>query len=172
MILNMLQRKPHLTLTAAAAFLLAVAYGFQFAGYLPCELCWWQRYPYMAIIPLGISFALAGQRYQRVGLLVLAAFLVSEVGIAIFHVGVEQLWWEGLDTCSGTLDIRGLSREELLAAMQSDIPRCDEATWSLLGISMAGWNGIAALILLGYALRAFFRGRHRTVIGASYTGNN
>lgn len=143
--------KPHLVLAAAAFGLLGIAYGFQFAGYLPCELCWWQRYPYMAMVPMGIMLAFLSPNKQRLGLVLLVLLLAAELGIAIFHVGVEQAWWEGLATCSGTVDFSGLSDDEMLALMQQDIPRCDEAAWSLFGVSMAGWNGIAAFILLGYA---------------------
>ena len=34
--------------------LLAGAYGFQFAGYPPCEMCWWQRWPHFAAVGLAL----------------------------------------------------------------------------------------------------------------------
>jgi disulfide bond formation protein DsbB len=35
--------------------------------------------------------------------------------------------------------------------------RCDEPAWSLWGISLAGWNLLASLIMIGCCLAAFLR---------------
>ncbi|MEQ8586921.1 MAG: disulfide bond formation protein B [Thalassobaculaceae bacterium] len=131
----------------AAAFALAAAlvsqYGF---GLQPCELCVWQRWPYLAAIVLGLS-AVAVRRspIARTGLTALAviAVLVSG-GIGAFHVGVEQGWWQGLAGCgsvSATDDLATLRAQ----IMNAPIVRCDEVTFSVLGISMAGWNVLYAL---------------------------
>ncbi|MBL8838789.1 MAG: disulfide bond formation protein B, partial [Alphaproteobacteria bacterium] len=45
-------------IAAASAAVLGTALGSQFIGGLrPCELCHWQRYPYVATILLGIAGA-------------------------------------------------------------------------------------------------------------------
>ena len=45
-------------LTSLAAFgsfaLLGGAYIFQATGYPPCQMCFWQRWPHMAAIGIGI----------------------------------------------------------------------------------------------------------------------
>ena len=41
-------------------FMLAGAYGFQYLGGLhPCDMCWWQRYPHFAAVPLALIAACA-----------------------------------------------------------------------------------------------------------------
>lgn len=148
-----------LGLLAASLLILAAALAFQFIGGLhPCALCLWQRYPYVAVIGLaGIGAGLARVGVQRRQLAVLMglcalAFLV-DAGIATFHVGVEQKWWEGLTACSGTVSGAASTaelRERLLAA---PVVRCDEIAWSLFGVSMAGYNFLMALGLGLLSLR-------------------
>ncbi len=43
--------------TVGHAGLLGGAYLFQFAGYAPCAMCLWQRWPHMAAIALGLGGA-------------------------------------------------------------------------------------------------------------------
>ena len=60
--------------------------------------------------------------------------------LAIFHVGVEQKYWSGPNSCSNA-SIEGLTTDQLLdKIMSAPIVRCDEIAWELMGISMAGWN--------------------------------
>jgi len=153
-----------LGLLLASIAILAAAFAFQFIGGLhPCALCLWQRYPYAAVIGLaglGAGLARAGVKRPHLAVfmgLCALAFLI-DAGIAGFHVGVEQAWWDGLATCSGT--VSGAAsldelRDRLLAA---PVVRCDEIAWSLFGISMAGYNFLMALALglLSLRLTAIF----------------
>ncbi len=86
---------------------------------------------------------------MRVVLALCAAIFLAGAGIAAYHVGVEQGWWQGAASCSGpnlnTMTIDEL-REHLL---QAPIVRCDEVAWSLFGVSMAGYNILASLALSG-----------------------
>ena len=69
-------------------------------------------------------------------------------------MGVEQGWWQGLAGCSTTLE-SGLSFEEFKARiMDAPTARCDEVTWSLLGISMAGYNLALSVALAAGSLWA------------------
>jgi len=34
---------------------------------------------------------------------------------------------------------------------EAPVVRCDDIAWSLMGISMAGWNALASLALAGFA---------------------
>lgn len=150
-------------LLAASALILGAAFAFQLIGGLqPCELCIWQRYPYAAVIGLsgvGIGLARAGVERRLLALLLAlcAVTLLSGAGIAAFHVGVEQKWWEGTSACVGNLSatptIEDL-REKLLAA---PVVRCDEPAWSLFGVSMAGYNMFLSLALGGASLMAVWR---------------
>jgi disulfide bond formation protein DsbB len=68
--------------------------------------------------------------------------------IAGFHVGVEFKWWPGLAECAAGGSYAAST--DLLGAISKsmDVPACDKVAWSMLGLSMAGWN---MLISLGLA---------------------
>ena len=130
--------------TLGSVALLGGAFAFQYIGGLaPCTLCLWQRWPHAAAILIG-AMALATGWRPLLWLGALAA--LSTAGIGVFHVGVEQLWWEGLATCSAG-SISGISAADLLnpAADVAAPVRCDEIAWQMLGVSMAGWNAILSL---------------------------
>ena len=100
--------RPQLTLiaTLGSVALLGGAFAFQYIGGLaPCALCLWQRWPHAAAILIGAVALGTGWR----GLLWLGALAaLTTAGIGMFHVGVEQLWWEGLATCTAG-SISGIS---------------------------------------------------------------
>ena len=108
-------------------------YGF---GLQPCEMCWWQRYPHFA----ALAFAgLAIVRPDARLLVWLAALSLAASGaIGAFHAGVEYGWWEGVTAC--TADLGAPGADPLDAILNAPLIRCDVAPWSLLGISLAGWN--------------------------------
>jgi len=71
---------------------------------VPCELCLWERWPYRAVVALGVLAALLPRRAARVVLGLAALALLGDVGIAGLHVGVEWHWWNSpLPECNGIL---------------------------------------------------------------------
>ncbi|WP_238991825.1 disulfide bond formation protein B [Gemmobacter caeruleus] len=131
---------------AGSAGLLLGALAFQYLGGLaPCQLCIWQRWPHLAAVLIGVVAVTFGAR----GLAVLGGLAaLTSAGIGVFHVGVEQGWWAGLQSCTAG-SISGISASDLLnpAVDVAQVVRCDAIAWSLMGISMAGWNVIASVIL-------------------------
>ena len=130
----------------------------QFAfGLHPCEMCYWQRWPHQAAIVLAaLALLLSRNTAAMRGLTLLAAIAIAISGvIGVFHAGVEYGFWEGLTTCS--TGVSGpVSLSDIMAA---PITRCDVPQWTLLGVSLAGFNAIfsfAAAILVLTLLR---RGR-------------
>jgi disulfide bond formation protein DsbB len=84
---------------------------------------------------------------------------VATAGIALFHVGVEQKWWEGTSACVGQF-APGMSAEELQQAIQdAPIVRCDVPAWEMFGISMAGYNLLYALALAAFTFRGALRSK-------------
>ncbi|MCE2843036.1 MAG: disulfide bond formation protein B [Novosphingobium sp.] len=107
-------------------------YGF---GLYPCEMCWWQRYPHFAALVLA-AIGLLQPRQKLWPLLAGLAILVSGL-IGAFHAGVEYGWWEGITGCATVAQSGG---DPLAAILDAPIVRCDVAPWTLLGISLAGFN--------------------------------
>ena len=138
-----------------SAALLLGAYAFQHLGGLPpCKLCIWQRYPHV----LAIVIALVALRLPNRLLAALGALAaLTTAGIGLFHVGVEQGWWEGPTSCSAG-PVGGLSADALLdQIMTAPLVRCDEIAWDMLGSSMAGGNALFSLGLVVLWLMAFRR---------------
>jgi disulfide bond formation protein DsbB len=148
-------------LAIAIACLLVVggALAFQYLGGLrPCELCLYQRWPYYAAAALGLIAAAVGNgRATKAALLLAALLFAVDAGLAFYHAGVEQHWFPGPGACTG-LALQVGSVEDLRAQLLATPPvRCDEIQWSLFGISLAGWNVVAALALAAFSLAAFAR---------------
>lgn len=143
------KRWPVLAL-ATAAVALGTALIAQFVFDLPpCELCIWQRWPYVAAGLLAAIAMVTGRTGRFMALLVALCFAAT-AGIAVWHVGVEEGIWQGLATCSGADTPNDL--EALRAQVLGTQPaRCDDVPWSMFGISIAGYNvlfaGASALIM-------------------------
>jgi len=126
--------------------LIAGALGSQYLGGLfPCEMCHWQRWPHYAAIVVALAAFAAGNGRAARPLVVLAALLILVSGaIGVFHAGVEYGWWKGLTRCSA-IAAGGSSADILREIMATPMIRCDEAQWTLFGVSLAGFNAILSL---------------------------
>ena len=128
------------------AALLGGAYVAQYGFDLyPCRMCWWQRYGHFA----AMALAALGIATRRVSLTWLAVIALAVAGlIGAFHAGVEYHWWAGPATCTSAVQAGG---DPLDAIMNAPVVRCDVAPWTLLGISLAGFNflisTLAALVI-------------------------
>ena len=137
----------------ASALALTVAFISQYVFDLPpCDLCIYQRYPYVIAIALYLVTLMPVARpFAAWALLLSALILLFNSGIATYHVGVEQHWWIGPEGCTGpggtpqTLDAL---RAQIAA---TPVIRCDVIAFSLFGISMAGYNVLFSLALAIYA---------------------
>lgn len=122
-------------------------------GLHPCEMCMWQRWPHLVAIAFALcAIGLRGRPGLSLPFTLLAAVAIAVSGaIGAFHAGVEYKWWEGLTACSTSLS-GGNAQDMLNNIMATPLTRCDVAPWSLLGISLAGYN---AILSLGAALAIF-----------------
>jgi disulfide bond formation protein DsbB len=137
-------------LAAVAVILSALAFE-RFGGYVPCPLCLQQRYAYYAGVPaLFIALVLLSAGYARVAaavfLLVAAAFLAN-AGLGAYHAGAEWGYWPGPDTCAGAPQPLSKGGGLLKDLESTRVVRCDKAPWHFLGLSFAGWNVVACLLL-------------------------
>lgn len=129
-------------------------------GFEPCLLCQYQRIPYWAVA--GVCFvALCVPGVDRRGVAgLIAVIFACGAALALYHVGVEQLWWQA-GACSAqgpgvSLNFNDFSATPLVPILKS----CDTIDWTLLGLSMATYNvAVSAFLALGalYAARAFGR---------------
>lgn len=147
-----------LVCAGGSILLIAAAYLFQYVGEMqPCELCLWQRPPHFAVAAIGLFAAWAGstRRFSpniTRGAVALAGLVLAiGAGIAIYHAGVEWKFWPGFPSCTAGDPNVLASSDDLFSSRPV---RCDEAPWSLLGLSMAGWNALISLAMAGLAFAA------------------
>ena len=159
-------RIPLILVLAAAAAVVGTALLSQYWGGLaPCELCLLQRWPWAVAIVISFVATMVGNRpawppgaLSWVALLLGAVFAIGSV-LAFYHVGVERHWFAGPTACTGAATAAD-TVEALKARILGQQPvRCDEVAWSLWGISLAGWNLLASLVMTGCCLAAFVQSR-------------
>ena len=132
------------------AGLLGGALAFEYIGGLvPCEMCLWQRWALAAALVLALLGWTTGHARALLALAALA--ILCGGGIAIFHVGVEQHWWQGITKCAASLS-SGSATDIMEQILAQPLVRCDAIPWSLFGISMAGWNAMVSILIGGTAL--------------------
>ena len=140
------------TAAAALATVWVLQLGF---GLPPCHLCFVQRWPYYAALPVaGATLWLARQgriRAARAGLGLLAALMLASAGLGLYHAGVEWRWWTGPTDCTGAGTAIRNAKDLLKGLNDVHVVRCDEAALRVLGLSLAGWNVIASLALAALA---------------------
>ncbi|MGE3624152.1 MAG: disulfide bond formation protein B [Bdellovibrionales bacterium] len=149
---------PHaarLVLLAAAlalAFALVMEHGF---GLRPCILCLWQRAPLITVIMLaGLACLPPLYRYAPALLGLCGIAFLTGAGIAVFHTGVELHWWLGTSGCS-IVPLSGATPQDIRAQLLSTaVARCDEISWSFLGLSMANYNIAFSSILAAFSFLA------------------
>ncbi len=153
---------PTTLLTAGMAGAVGSALGFQYiGGYIPCQLCYIQRNPYYAGVVLGlIALALiaanASPKVVRLLLLTILALMLVGAGLGVYHSGVEWGFWEGPASCAAPVDSVPSSANDLFNDLNSiKGPSCAEAALRVLGLSFAGWNVIASLIMAALAWWSF-----------------
>lgn len=134
------------------------ALGFQYIGhYIPCALCLEQRQPYYYGIPVAIVAALTAllrlpSWITRTLLAIAGLLMVVGGGIGVYHAGVEWHFWAGPTTCSTSAGSLTQNAGDLLNELSTvKGPSCTEAALRVLGISMAGWNVVASVILAAIA---------------------
>jgi disulfide bond formation protein DsbB len=160
-----MERSGHRTVAAlcvlAAAAALAIAFFVErVLGIVPCALCLVERKPYWAAIGVSVVALLLPRWAARVLLVLVALLMLTDVGFAFLHVGVEQGWWPSpLPECAAP-HITGGSIAQRLAEMPAHPSKpCDAPTYLLpfLPLSMAALNLIYALVfsvlLIFYVVR-------------------
>lgn len=157
---NQIVTKWPLIAGGASLAMLAAAHSFErFGNMPPCALCLHQREAYWAAAGVAV-FAVFVTRFRkdtsgaRGFTFLLACAFGAGALIAGFHVGVELKWWPGLAECAsgGNFEVSG----DLLGALGKpmEVPACDKVAWSMLGVSMAGWNMLISLGLAGMSVIA------------------
>ncbi len=148
-ILDFLVARWGLFFLAASAVILGGAYFFEYAlGYQPCELCLYQRYPYMLIIVASTlayfmrhKTDLSTKRAARGLLAIITVLFFLSAFVAAHQIGVEQGYWEAFTSCTGG-DFQSIDQMPELSVS------CDQTrTLFDSGLSFAEANVVLSFLL-------------------------
>lgn len=149
-----------LVLAVGAAVLGTALLSEYWGGLAPCELCLLQRWPWAAAIVISLVVVLVGERpaLSWVALILGLVFAIG-VGFAFYHVGVEQHWFAGPSACTASGG-GAMTLEQMKQQIMGTAPvLCDRPAWTLFGVSMAGFNLLASLIMGVFCFLVFARAR-------------
>ncbi|MBY9066340.1 disulfide bond formation protein B [Hyphomonas sp. WL0036] len=160
-------RWPALAL-GASALMLAAAHAFESLGGLaPCPLCLRQREVYWALIAMTLT-GLTWWRFMpkrrflvALNVLIGLVFIVGVI-VAAYHAGVEWAIFPPPAGCSAGPAVDPFAIGNLDQSF--DLPACNDAPFYILGLSMAGWNGVisAALAVISFVAAAVTFRTYRT----------
>ena len=150
-------------LALAMAATVGGALAFQYiGGYIPCKLCYEQRIPYYVGVPLmALAFLASALRLpawvSRALLAIGGLLMLYGLYLGVYHSGVEWGWWPGPTDCTTVGISVDTGGNGVLDALDKFVPpSCDKAALRILGLSLAGWQAIAALILGAVAFKGAF----------------
>lgn len=128
---------------------LGTAYIMQYAfAIMPCELCQYERLPYVAMLIIS-SIALIAPKLRSQMLIVLLINIAVALLLGIFHIGVEQDWQGFATSCVSRFDFSGSFVDFKNSVSQQPIVPCNQVQFHFLGLSLAVWNfGANCLLLL------------------------
>ncbi|MGH7013847.1 MAG: disulfide bond formation protein B [Stellaceae bacterium] len=152
-------RRPLAVIFVAAIAVIGAVLVAQYWGALqPCELCLMERWPYYAAIAIAaLALILPAAGRSRAALLLLTLVFVASAGLGFYHVGVEYHWFRGPIACTNSGAVPRTLAELKAMLARSQVVMCDQVQWSLGGISLAGWNFIASLLIAVFAFSAWRR---------------
>ncbi len=150
-----------LALSCLTAIIIAISLTY-FMKLTPCTLCLEQRTPYyMAIILsiLGIINVNKSLLFTKIILILIGAGFLYNIGLGIYHIGIEQGFWMGPQSCSGS--ISNVTSIEALHRALNGQPAisCKTVQWSLWGISFAGWNILMSASLSFFSFFQVYKGK-------------
>ncbi len=151
---------------ATLGFALAMQFVF---NHPPCELCLWQRVPYLLAVLLAAASAILSslanggksdeasrkrKNRQALTLLKLCALVfLASAALGLYHSGVERHWWQSATSCA-LPPLRGNPANLRAQLLAMPAVRCDEIGWSVLGMTMANINIPFSLALAAFAALA------------------
>lgn len=139
------------------------AWGLQiFADIVPCPLCLQQRWVYYLGLPLtalalGWLLTAASTGVPRILLGMTALLFIGGAVLGAYHSGVEWGWWAGPTGCATGAGAPQSAAGLLQQMEDTRVVPCDVASWRFLGLSLAGYNVLISLAivgLIGWALGA------------------
>ena len=123
-------------------------------GYQPCNLCLIERIPYVVSIVIILLFIFI-QKFERFFLIILSITFIIAFVISFYHFGIEQGFIKESLVCDLNSNDADLTKEALLNQLQEVTVSCKDATFKILGLSLATINIFISLTITTITIKLF-----------------
>ena len=125
-------------------------------GHQPCNLCLFERIPYILVITIIITLLVFRDLEKILFSLIGIVFLISFF-LSIYHVGIEQEIFNESSVCSAGSNMDILDKEELMKNLTNQRISCKNVTFYIFGLSLATINAFISLIISFITLKIFLK---------------
>ena len=127
-------------LALASAFFIEYILGHQ-----PCNLCIFERIPYLlAIIIILLNFKF--NQFEKFFILLLTIVFLFGTILSLYHLGIEQGFIQESLVCDLKSGSNLLSKEEILKQLQEKNVSCKDVTFKIFGLSLTSYNILISLL--------------------------
>jgi len=115
-------------------------------GHQPCNLCIFERIPYLLAIIIILFNYQFNQFEKFFVLLLLIVFLIGAM-LSLYHLGIEQGFIQESLVCDLKNGSNLLSKEEILKQLQEKNVSCKDVTFKIFGLSLTSYNILISLLI-------------------------
>ena len=115
-------------------------------GHQPCNLCIFERIPYLLAIIIILFNYQFNQFEKFFVLLLLIVFLIGAI-LSLYHLGIEQGFIQESFVCDLKNGSNLLSKEEILKQLQEKNVSCKDVTFKIFGLSLTSYNILISLLI-------------------------
>ena len=112
----------------------------------PCNLCLFERIPYIATIVLAF-IALVFTKYEKIALIFIGIFFIFGTIVSFYHFGIEQGFFNESLVCNLIDSGKTVSAQDLLKELETKSISCKDVTFRVFGLSLATFNTIISSII-------------------------
>ena len=114
-------------------------------GHQPCNLCIFERIPYLlAIIIILLNFKF--NQFEKFFILLLIIVFLFGAILSLYHLGIEQGFIQESLVCDLKSGSNLLSKEEILKQLQEKNVSCKDVTFKIFGLSLTSYNILISLL--------------------------
>ena len=115
-------------------------------GHQPCNLCIFERIPYLLAIII-ILFNLKFNQFEKFFILLLVIVFLFGTILSLYHLGIEQGFIQESLVCDLKSGSNLLSKEEILKQLQEKDISCKDVTFKIFGLSLTSYNILISLLI-------------------------
>ena len=124
-------------------------------GHQPCNLCIFERIPYLLAIII-ILFNLKFNQFEKFFILLLVIVFLFGTILSLYHLGIEQGFIQESLVCDLKSGSNLLSKEEILKQLQEKNISCKDVTFKIFGLSLTSYNILISLLITIGAGKIYF----------------